>query len=178
MLLDLSGVRGFAETEFYMSIFKMVSLFVFIIIGIVLMTGGGPGNTGYIDTRYWQDSRSFAAPVLKKFRNTIVSAAYSSSGNEMVVLTNTEVKDISSVSCAAKRKFWRIALFYIVTVVIIGCLVPYNDERLLSGATSEDFSSSPFVIALSNTGSMGNKAAYFMNAVILVAVVSVCNSCV
>lgn len=178
MLLNLFGVRGFAETEFYMSIFKVVSLFVFIIIGIVLITGGGPGNTGYIGTKYWQDPGSFATPVFKNFCNTFVSAAYSFSGTEMVVLTSTEVRDISSVSRAAKGTFWRIALFYIVTVVIIGCLVPYNDERLLSGATSEDISASPFVIALSNTGSMGNKAANFMNVVILVAVVSVCNSCV
>lgn len=178
LLLNLFGVKGFAETEFYMSIFKVVSLFIFIVIGIVLITGGGPGDTGYIGTKYWNDPGSFAPPAFKNFCNTFVSAAYSFSGTEMVVLTSTEVRDINSVSRAAKGTFWRIALFYIVTVVIIGCLVPYNDPRLISGATSEDISASPFVIALSNTGSMGTKAANFMNVVILVAVVSVCNSCV
>lgn len=178
MFLNLFGARGFAETEFYMSIFKVVSLFIFIIIGIVLICGGGPDSTGYIGTKYWQDPGSFAKPVFKNLCNTFVSAAYSFSGTEMVVLTSTEARDISSVSRAAKGTFWRIAIFYIVTVVIIGCLVPYTDPRLLSGSTSEDISASPFVIALSNTGSMGDKVANFMNVVILVAVVSVCNSCV
>ena len=39
MLLNLFGARGFAESEFYMSIFKIVALFIFIIIGIVLIAG-------------------------------------------------------------------------------------------------------------------------------------------
>ncbi|CAI4808984.1 BHH_G0052770.mRNA.1.CDS.1 [Saccharomyces cerevisiae] len=106
-----------------------------------------------------------------------VSGSYATC-HELVLLTSTESKNISAISRAAKGTFWRIAIFYITTVVIIGCLVPYNDPRLLSGSNSEDVSASPFVIALSNTGSMGAKVSNFMNVVILVAVVSVCNSCV
>ena len=63
-------------------------------------------------------------------------------------------------------------------MIIIGCLVPYNDPRLISGSSSEDITASPFVIALSNTGAMGTRVSHFMNAVILIAVFSVCNSCV
>lgn len=178
MLLNLFGARGFAESEFYMSIFKIVALFIFIIIGIVLIAGGGPDSTGYIGTKYWHDPGSFAVPVFKNLCNTFVSAAYSFSGTEMVVLTSTEARSVSSVSRAAKGTFWRIIIFYIVTVIIIGCLVPYNDPRLISGSSSEDITASPFVIALSNTGAMGTRVSHFMNAVILIAVFSVCNSCV
>ncbi|GES71380.1 S-methylmethionine permease MMP1 [Saccharomyces cerevisiae] len=161
-----------------MSIFKIVALFIFIIIGIVLIAGGGPDSTGYIGTKYWHDPGSFAVPVFKNLCNTFVSAAYSFSGTEMVVLTSTEARSVSSVSRAAKGTFWRIIIFYIVTVIIIGCLVPYNDPRLISGSSSEDITASPFVIALSNTGAMGTRVSHFMNAVILIAVFSVCNSCV
>ncbi|CAI4059647.1 hypothetical protein N7582_001396 [Saccharomyces uvarum] len=178
MLLNLFGARGFAESEFYMSIFKIVALFIFIIIGIILIAGGGPESTGYIGTKYWYDPGSFAPPAFKNFCNTFVSAAYSFSGTEMVVLTSAEARDVSSVSRAAKGTFWRIAVFYIVTVIIIGCLVPYNDPRLINGSSSEDITASPFVIALSNTGAMGTRVSQFMNAVILIAVFSVCNSCV
>ncbi|CAI4918587.1 ATV_HP_G0081320.mRNA.1.CDS.1 [Saccharomyces cerevisiae] len=153
MVLNLFGVRGFAETE-------------------------GPNSTGYIGAKYWHDPGAFAKPVFKNLCNTFVSAAFSFGGSELVLLTSTESKNISAISRAAKGTFWRIAIFYITTVVIIGCLVPYNDPRLLSGSNSEDVSASPFVIALSNTGSMGAKVSNFMNVVILVAVVSVCNSCV
>ncbi|QID84471.1 S-methylmethionine permease mmp1 [Saccharomyces pastorianus] len=178
MLLNLFGARGFAESEFYMSIFKIVALFIFIIIGIILVAGGGPESTGYIGTKYWHDPGSFAPPAFKNFCNTFVSAAYSFSGTEMVVLTSAEARNVSSVSRAAKGTFWRIAVFYIVTVIIIGCLVPYNDPRLINGSSSEDITASPFVIALSNTGAMGTRVSQFMNAVILIAVFSVCNSCV
>ncbi|KAF4001391.1 Amino acid permease family protein [Saccharomyces cerevisiae] len=178
MVLNLFGVRGFAETEFALSIIKVIAIFIFIIIGIVLIAGGGPNSTGYIGAKYWHDPGAFAKPVFKNLCNTFVSAAFSFGGSELVLLTSTESKNISAISRAAKGTFWRIAIFYITTVVIIGCLVPYNDPRLLSGSNSEDISASPFVIALSNTGSMGAKVSNFMNVVILVAVVSVCNSCV
>lgn len=178
MGLNLFGVKGFAETEFVLSIFKILAIIIFIVIGIVLIAGGGPGTTGYIGTRYWHNPGSFAEPVFKNLCNTFVSAAFSFGGSELVLLTSTESKNISAISRAAKGTFWRIAIFYITTVVIIGCLVPYTDPRLLSGSTSEDITASPFVIALSNTGSMGGKVSNFMNVVILVAVVSVCNSCV
>ncbi|CAI4693761.1 AVI_1a_G0043230.mRNA.1.CDS.1 [Saccharomyces cerevisiae] len=147
-------------------------------VAIFMFSLWGPNSTGYIGAKYWHDPGAFAKPVFKNLCNTFVSAAFSFGGSELVLLTSTESKNISAISRAAKGTFWRIAIFYITTVVIIGCLVPYNDPRLLSGSNSEDISASPFVIALSNTGSMGAKVSNFMNVVILVAVVSVCNSCV
>lgn len=178
MTLNLFGVRGFAETEFILSILKVVAVIIFIIIGIVLIAGGGPNSNGYIGTRYWHNPGSLDKPVFKNLCNTFVSAAFSFGGSELVLLTSTESKNISSISRAAKGTFWRIAIFYIATVVVIGCLVPYTDKRLLNGSSDEDLTASPFVIALSNTGSMGGKVSNFMNVVILIAVVSVCNSCV
>ncbi|CAI4652087.1 AMH_1a_G0043290.mRNA.1.CDS.1 [Saccharomyces cerevisiae] len=147
-------------------------------VAIFMFSLWGPNSTGYIGAKYWHDPGAFAKPVFKNLCNTFVSAAFSFGGSELVLLTSTESKNISAISRAAKGTFWRIAIFYITTVVIIGCLVPYNDPRLLNGSNSEDISASPFVIALSNTGSMGAKVSNFMNVVILVAVVSVCNSCV
>lgn len=178
MGLNLFGVRGFAETEFFLSIIKVLAIIIFIIIGIVLIAGGGPDSSGYIGTKYWHQPGSFAQPVFKNLCNTFVSAAFSFGGSELVLLTSTEARNVSSIARAAKGTFWRIAVFYITTVVIIGCLVPYTDERLLNGSSSEDVSASPFVIALSNSGSMGGKVANFMNVIILIAVLSVCNSCV
>lgn len=178
LVLNLFGVRGFAEVEFVLSIIKILAIIIFIIIGIVLIAGGGPNSRGYIGTKYWHDPGSFNKPIFKNLCNTFVSAAFSFGGSELVLLTSTESKSVSAISRAAKGTFWRIAIFYITTVVIIGCLVPYTDDRLLNGHSDEDVTASPFVIALTNTGSMGNKVSNFMNAVILVAVVSVCNSCV
>lgn len=178
MILNLFGVEAFAETEFTLSIIKVIAIIIFIVIGIVLICGGGPGSEGYIGTRYWHDPGSFAHPVFKSLCNTFISAAFSFGGSELVLLTAAESKNVSAISRAAKGTFWRIAIFYLTTVVVIGCLVPYTDPRLLKGSSSEDVTASPFVIALSNAGSMGSRVANFMNVIILVAVLSVANSCV
>lgn len=178
MALNLFGVEVFAETEFFLSIIKIIAITIFLIIGIVLICGGGPNSSGYIGTKYWHDPGSFAHPVFKSLCNTFVSAAFSFGGSELVLLTAAESKNVSAISRAAKGTFWRIAIFYISTVVIIGCLVPYTDERLLGGSNDEDITASPFVIALANAGSMGTKVSNFMNFIILVAVLSVSNSCV
>jgi amino acid transporter len=174
--LNLFGVRAYGESEFWLSIIKVIAIIIFIIIGIVLICGGGPNSTGYIGARYWHDPGAFVKPVLKSICSTLISAGFSFGGSELAILSaETEAK---SISRATKQVFWRISLFYITTIVVISCLVPYNDPRLLGGNTSEDISASPFVIALSNTGSMGAKISQFMNVIVLIAVLSVSNSCV
>lgn len=60
-----------------------------------------------------------------------------------------------------------------VSLTIVGTLVPYNDDRLL-GSSSADVNASPFVIAVRNAGI--SVVPTIMNVVILIAVLSVGNS--
>jgi amino acid permease len=39
-----------------------------------------------------------------------------------------------------------------VSLTIVGCIVPYNDPHLLNGSSSSDANASPFVIAVKNAG--------------------------
>jgi amino acid transporter len=39
-----------------------------------------------------------------------------------------------------------------VSLTIVGCLVPYNDPELLNSTSSADVNASPFVIAVKNAG--------------------------
>lgn len=78
-----------------------------------------------------------------------------------------------SLPTAVKQVFWRITLFYIVSLVLVGVLVPYNNPNLLTGG-SADAAASPFVIAIRNAGIGGLPSV--MNVVILIAVLSVGNS--
>jgi yeast amino acid transporter len=63
-----------------------------------------------------------------------------------------------------------------VSLTIVGCLVPYNDLELLNGNGSQDANASPFVIAVKNAGI--STVPSIMNVVILIAVLSVGNSSV
>lgn len=61
-----------------------------------------------------------------------------------------------------------------VSLTIVGCLVPYNDPELLNGGGSSDANASPFVIAVKNASIA--VVPSIMNVVILISVLSVGNS--
>lgn len=65
--------------------------------------------------------------------------------------------------------------FYIVSLSIIGLLVPYSEDRL-AGSGLIDVTASPFVIVAFNAGLTGLDS--FLNVVILISVLSIGNSCV
>lgn len=81
-----------------------------------------------------------------------------------------------SLPTAIKQVFWRISLFYILALTLIGLLVPYDDSRLLGAESVADSSASPFVLAIQDAGIQVLPSV--MNVVILVAVMSVGNSAV
>lgn len=172
--INLFGVRGYGEVEFVLSIIKVIAVIGFIIVGICIVCG--VGNQGYIGGTYWHTPGAFNHGF-KGVCSCFISAAFSFGGVELVALAASETANPrKSLPKATKQVFWRITIFYILTAIIIGCLVPYTDDRLLSGSSSEDITSSPFVIAINNGGI--KVLPDIMNAVILVAVVSVGNSSV
>jgi amino acid transporter len=65
-------------------------------------------------------------------------------------------------------------MFYIISLTVVGLLVPYTDSRLLSADSQADAKASPFVIAIKNAGIAGMDSV--MNVVIMIAVLSVGNS--
>ncbi|ODQ64128.1 amino acid permease [Nadsonia fulvescens var. elongata DSM 6958] len=170
--INFFGVKGYGEAEFFFSLVKVVAVIGFIILGIVIACGGGPKG-GYLGAKYWHDPGSFAAGF-KGLCTVFVNAAFAFSGTELVGLAAAETANPRvSLPKATKQVFWRITLFYVVSLAVIGCIVPYNDSRLISNSPV-DASASPFVIAIFNAGIGGLPSV--MNAVILISVLSVGNS--
>ncbi|CCE61543.1 hypothetical protein TPHA_0A04700 [Tetrapisispora phaffii CBS 4417] len=179
-LLNMMDVKFFSEAEFVMSIIKILAIVGFFILGIVLAVGGGPTG-GYIGGKYWNDPGAFhgdsAGSRFKGLCSVFVIAAFSYSGVEMTAVSAAESKNPrKTIPKATKRTFWVITFSYISILTLIGILVPYNDKRLLSGSSSVDASASPLVIAIENAGIKGLPS--LMNAIILIALLSVANSCV
>ncbi|CAF0793585.1 unnamed protein product [Adineta steineri] len=175
LIINLFGVRGYGEVEFFMSLVKVIAVIGFIILGIVLIFGGGPHHE-YIGGRYWRDPGSFANGF-KGVCSVFVVAGFAFGGTELVGLAAAETDNPrKTIPAATKQVFWRISIFYVVSLTIIGCLVPYTSKRLLSGTSSYDASASPFVIAIENAGIKVLPSIF--NAVILCAVLSVGNASV
>jgi amino acid transporter len=128
-----------------------------ILAGLIVDLGGGP-NHDRIGFRYWKNPGAFSdyhfTGNLGRFLGwftDLLSAAYSYIGMEGIAIAAAEVKNPRvSVSKAVKRIFIRIALFYIVGILIVGMLVPYDNENLLQSTGTA--ASSPFVLAFDIAG--------------------------
>lgn len=182
--INLFGVKGYGEAEFVFSLTKVVAILGFCILGIVLCAGGGPKG-GYIGGKWWHrlpegtvGPRGGAfAHAFKGVCATFVSAAFAFTGTELVGLAAAETENPRKMlPSATKQVFWRILIFYIVSLTLVGLLVPFDDPHLLKGSSSVDATASPFVIAIRNAGISGLPSV--MNVVIMIAVLSVGNSAV
>lgn len=177
---NMLDVKSFGEFEFILSMIKILAIIGFTILGIVLSSGGGP-NGGYIGFKYWNNPGAFVGNTsgtkFKGLCSVFVTAAFSYSGIEMTAVSAAEsLNPRETIPKAAKRTFWLITASYVTILTLVGCLVPYNDPRLLNGSSSVDAAASPLVIAIENGGIKGLPS--LMNAIILIAIVSVANSAV
>ncbi|KAH8928378.1 hypothetical protein BT69DRAFT_1212937 [Atractiella rhizophila] len=176
------GVRFYGELEFWFSVTKITAVVALILLGIILDLGGGP-TKDRIGFRYWDDPGPFvqfneiggAWGRFLGFWSVFVQAAFSYNGTETVALTVGEAANPRrNVPKAIKGVFFRIALFYIGSVWVIGLLVPSNDENLLLSSGMSDGNASPFVIAVRRAGISGLPSV--VNTVILLSAWSAGNS--
>lgn len=155
--INYFGVRFFGEFEFWLSSFKVIVIIGLILLSFILMLGGGPkgDRKGF---RYWEDPGAFntfiddgSAGKFYAFWATMVDATFAYLGTELVGVTVGEAQNPRrAIPRAVKLTFFRIVLFYVISVLLVGTLVPY-DSKLLAFATtgsSSTASASPFVVAI------------------------------
>lgn len=174
--IQIFGVRGYGEVEFVLGCIKIAAVAGFIIFAIVVDCGGVKNNPvhGYIGARYWHHPGAFLNGF-KGFCAVFVNAAFAFGGTELVGLAAAEAADPrKSLPTATKQVFWRIAFFYIVSLFMVGLILPADDPNLL-GASGGNTKASPFVLAIQMAGVKGLPSVF--NAVVTISVISVANSC-
>ncbi|KPI39623.1 General amino-acid permease GAP1 [Cyphellophora attinorum] len=173
--INFFGVKGYGEAEFVFSIVKVTAVIGYIILGVIMNIGGGPEGS-YIGFSVWDRDGAFKNGF-KGLCSVFVTAAFAFAGTELVGLAAAETENPrKALPTAIKQVFWRITLFYIVSLFLVGTLVSSNDPRLLSASSSADATASPFVISIENSLIAGLPGV--MNCVIMIAVLSVGNSAV
>lgn len=134
-----------------------------ILLGLVIDLGGAPDHDrrGF---RYWKTPGAVAGAGLEPnhigldrfigILSVLVQAAFSFQGMELVAIAASETESPRrNIAKAVRRVFIRIAMFYVLGILITGMIVPSNDPKLLS--KSGNAASSPYVIAMSNAGIKG-----------------------
>ncbi|SCU95640.1 LAFA_0G01398g1_1 [Lachancea sp. 'fantastica'] len=177
ILVNLFGARGYAEAEFFFNTCKVLMITGFFILGIIVNCGGA-GTSGYIGAKYWHNPGSFygTKPIhhFKGIIATMVTAAFAFGATEFIALTAAEQSNPRrAIPSAAKKVLYRIVLIFLVPIILVGFLVPFNSDELM-GSGSSATHASPYVIAISSHGV--RVVPHFINAVILLSVLSVGNS--
>ncbi|KAK4945203.1 hypothetical protein LTR10_015629 [Elasticomyces elasticus] len=175
VVIQIFGVRGYGEVELVLSVMKIIACTGFIILGIIIDCGGVPTDTrGYIGARYWHSPYTAFLNGFHGFCSVFVTAAFAYTGTELTGLAAAESADPrKEIPRASKQVVWRIAIFYVVNLFLVGLIVPANSELYSSGGSESRHS--PFVIAIQLAGIKALPSIF--NAVILIAVMSVANSC-
>jgi lysine-specific permease len=168
-LLNYLSVRGYGEGEYWFSFIKVAAITIFIIVGVLMIFGIMGGEMIGFKNFTIKDA-PFPGGMLGTFI-IFIAAGFSFQGTEIVGVAAGESEDPArSIPKAIKNVFWRILLFYILAILVVGLIVPYTNPNL----QSDSIMVSPFTLVFKKAGLAF--AASLMNAVILTAVLSCGNS--
>lgn len=181
IITALVFVRFYGELEFGFSLLKIMLVIGINIMALVITCGGGPNHKA-IGFAYWEKPYGLFVQYLGTggslgrflgFWTTFNSALYAYSGIENITVAAAETRSPRhAIPMAARRIFVRILLFYVVTIFMVGLVVPSTDPNLLG--SSGTASQSPFVIAARNAGI--KVVPSIINAVVLTSAWSSGNS--
>ncbi len=189
IFINYFGVKFFGEFEFWLSTLKVITILALIILLLVIALGGAPNHdrTGF---RFWKDPGAFkeytksadnihirgAEGRFVSFASVLVTAVFAYLGTELVGVTVGEAQNPRrNIPRAIKLTFYRICVFYCVSVFLLGMCVAYDDKGLVFATkSSTSASASPFVVAIKNAKIGG--LDHVLNACILLFVFSATNS--
>ena len=169
LVVNLASVRFYGELEYWLSLLKVVTIVIFIIISIAVNAGGNTAHH-YIGGENWRIAGAPFVGGIGGFASVFVTASFAYGGTESIAITAGETKNpTKTLPKVVKNVFWRILLFYVLSILLIGLNVPYN----YPGLNTKSSHTSPFTIVFQMIGSQ--VAGSFINAVILTSVLSAGN---
>lgn len=180
--INVLHVSNFGESEFVLSSIKIVTLLIVMFTCLIVSLGGGP-NKQRVGFRYWRDPEAFgeylkpgATGKFLGFWACLVQSCFAYTGTEVVGAAFGETPNPRrNVPRAVRQTLWRILIFYVLGVLLLGMAVPHDNARLI-GATKAKTSAaaSPFVIAMRLAGM--KVLPDVVNALLLTFVISAANT--
>ena len=180
LALNLLSVKAYAEAEYWFASIKVATVLIFLLVGGLMIAGMLGGHNGGFANWTLADPRTGThAPFvggLSSMLLVFLVAGFAFQGTESVGLAAAETSDPGrNVPKAIRSVFWRILLFYIGSILVVGTLISYTNPDLLHGDEGH-VALSPFTMVFQHLPRFGFYAASLMNAVILSAVLSCGNS--
>ncbi|MCX8649533.1 S-methylmethionine permease [Gilliamella sp. B2776] len=165
--LNIVTAQFFAESEFWFSIIKVITIVVFIIAGTAAIFGFIPMKNDIpapflhnITDHGWFPNGII--PIVM----TMVSVNFAFSGTELIGIAAGETHNPEkSIPLAIKTTILRLIIFFVGTIFVLAALLPMDQAGVVT---------SPFVMVFENIGIA--YAADIFNFVILTAILSAANS--
>jgi GABA permease len=160
---NVVSVRSFGEFEFWFAAIKVVSIMLFLVLAACYVLGLWPGVAPSIGN--FTAHGGFAPNGILPIATAAVATTGFYFGAELVTIAAAEAKEPGkAVARATHSVISRVLLFYVGSILLVVCLVPWNSPGITT----------PYVSALKAMHIP--YAAPIMNAVILTAVLSALNS--
>jgi L-asparagine transporter-like permease len=162
--VNLASARSYGEFEFWFASIKVAAIIVFIVVSASWLAGvGNTSSPGF--TNLWAN-QGFAPFGWQQILAGVTTVIFSMVGAEIVTVAAAESAESNkTMSRLAATVVLRILLFYVLSILLILCIVPWT------AFTPGD---SSFALALDRIGIPF--AATIMNIVVLTAVLSCLNS--
>ena len=172
-MVNIYSTRVFAESEFFLALIKVITVIVFILLGLMAIFGFLPsfngGNAPYLSNI---TSHGWFPEGLWPIFTTMLIVNFAFSGTELIgVAAGETANPAKNVPKAINAAIWRLLIFFVGTVFIISALIPYQQLGLKQG---HDVSNSPFITVFSHIGIP--YAEDIIRFVIITALLSTANS--
>ncbi|PYI06125.1 hypothetical protein BO78DRAFT_430034 [Aspergillus sclerotiicarbonarius CBS 121057] len=173
--------RYLGKYEVILSFFKVLVMSGLMALSVVLALGGGPDRDmkGF---RYWRDPGAFAngtggavAGTIRAICRTVPSATLAYLGSELMGMTILRTQNPrKAAGRAIKVTFYRILVFNIVNITLLGMLVPHDTHIIaFTQKASQPRTASAFVAVAQSAGP--SVIPNLLNACLLLFVLSAAN---
>lgn len=166
LTMNLVSVKVFGELEFWLSLVKVMSLVIFLLVGIYFVLTGTPIDGHQPGFHLISSGGGFLPHGLLPALVVVQGVIFAYASMELLGTTAGETEDPRRIIPRAIRTvIYRLLFFYVGSVLLLVLLLPY---------TSYSAGESPFVTFFGKIGVEG--ADIIMNLVVVTAVLSSLNA--
>ncbi|KAJ5683234.1 Amino acid/polyamine transporter I [Penicillium macrosclerotiorum] len=183
MALNVFAVKWYGEAEFWLSLGKVLLSVGLIFYTFIVMLGGNPLGDRF-GFRYWNEPGAFAeyyktgdTGKFLAFLSALIAASFTIAGPDYVSMAAGETMNPRIVLPKAfNGVFYRLTAFFVLGVLCVGILVPYNDKTMADAFDNDKpgAAASPYVISMDRL--QIPILPHIVNAVVLTASFSAGNS--
>lgn len=162
---NLASVRNFGEYEFWFAALKVLAIVAFLVLGLLAIVGLLPGSDAP-GTSNLTGNGGFFPNGTDGLIVGLLASIFAYGGLETVTIAAAESENpVRGVAKAVRTAMWRIAIFYVGSMLVIVCLIPWDDASVLDG---------PYAAVLDHVGIPA--AGEIMKVVVLIALLSAMNA--